>query len=194
MKYDKKSIENRKRMERILRRIIDILLTIVIYNMVLVSITAMNRIDQISILDYKAYVITTDSMEPNLKSGDVVVEKEEKEENLKVNDIITYQKGESKITHRITRIVKKENQNVYMTKGDNNKIEDTDGITYDKILGKEVIRIPFIGKIINLLNNQIVFLIFIFMLLLLYFWRIVIEEKKENRREKKIEEIHKKQY
>jgi len=194
MKYDKESIENRKRIERILRRIIDILLTIVIYNIVLVTISAMNRIEQITIFDYRAYVITTNSMEPKIKKGDVVIVKQEKEEDLKVNDIITFKKGESKITHRITSISKKDDKNLFITKGDNNKIEDTEGVTYEDILGKEVVRLPFIGKIITLLNNQIVFLIFIFLLLVLYFWRIVIEEKKENRREKRVEEIKKEQY
>ncbi len=67
MKYDIESIEKRKNTERILRRFIDILLTIVIYNIVLVTISAMNNIEDITIFKHKAYVITTNSMEPNIK-------------------------------------------------------------------------------------------------------------------------------
>lgn len=191
MRYDIESIEKRKNTERILRRFVDILLTIVIYNIVLVTISAMNNIEQISFFKHKAYIITTNSMEPSINAGDVIVVKEVNEEDLKVKDVITFKKGESKITHRISSIVKRDNKNVFITKGDNNNVEDTEGVIYENVLGKQVLRIPYIGKIISALNNQIVFLVFIFILLILYFLKIVTEERKENRREKKIEEIEK---
>ena len=191
MRYDIESIEKRKNTERILRRFVDILLTIVIYNIVLVTISAMNNIEQISFFKHKAYIITTNSMEPSINAGDVIVVKEVNEEDLKVKDVITFKKGESKITHRISSIVKRDNKNVFITKGDNNNVEDTEGVIYENVLGKQVLRIPYIGKIISVLNNQIVFLVFIFILLILYFLKIVTEERKENRREKKIEEIEK---
>ncbi|MBO6243725.1 MAG: signal peptidase I, partial [Clostridia bacterium] len=186
MRYDIESIEKRKNTERILRRFVDILLTIVIYNIVLVTISAMNNIEQISFFKHKAYIITTNSMEPSINAGDVIVVKEVNEEDLKVKDVITFKKCESKITHRISSIVKRDNKNVFITKGDNNNVEDTEGVIYENVLGKQVLRIPYIGKIISALNNQIVFLVFIFILLILYFLKIVTEERKENRREKKI--------
>ena len=188
MKYDSESIQRRRKIEMSLKKIVNVLLIIVIYNILLVMISAMNNIEQIQILGYKAYVITTNSMEPNIKAGDAIIVKKGKEENLKVNDVITFQKGANRITHRITEIIDKEGQKIYITKGDSNKIEDTEGVTYDKVLGKKIIRIPYLGKILNVLNNQLVFLIFVFILLVLYFWKIVAEDKKENRREKRIEE------
>ena len=124
-------------------------------------------------------------MEPNIHSGDIVIVKKYAEDDFKVGDIITFEQEGENITHRILNIEEDDLGKKYITKGDNNNIEDLTKITYGEIQGKKVIRIPYIGKIVQILNNEIVFLIIILILLILYFLKIQMDEKKENRREKK---------
>ena len=133
-------------------------------------------------------------MEPSIYYGDVVVIKECKEKELQTGDVITFKQNQEVITHRILKI--EENQQngekTYITKGDNNNIEDTEKITYSKIEGKCVLTIPYLGKTILALDNKIIVLLIILIILILSFYKIQRYEKIENRREKKkIEESKK---
>lgn len=175
----------RKPKTKTVKIVIDIILVILIYNMLLVGISCMNKIEEISLFGYKAYIITTNSMEPTINSGDTLITQNIKEEDLQVGDIITFKKKGVVISHRITDIEEKEGKKLYSTKGDNNTVEDLEKVEYSEIKGKAVLTIPKLGKLIQFLNNKIVFLVIILIILLLYFWKIHIHEKKEIRREKK---------
>ena len=175
----------RKPETKTVKIVIDIILVILIYNMLLVGISCMNKIEEISLFGYKAYIITTNSMEPTINSGDTLITQNIKEEDLQVGDIITFKKKGVVISHRITDIEEKEGKKLYSTKGDNNTVEDLEKVEYSEIKGKAVLTIPKLGKLIQFLNNKIVFLVIILIILLLYFWKIHIQEKKEIRREKK---------
>ena len=175
----------RKPKTKTVKIVIDIILVILIYNMLLVGISCMNKIEEISLFGYKAYIITTNSMEPTINSGDTLITQNIKEEDLQVGDIITFKKKGVVISHRITDIEEKEGKKLYSTKGDNNTVEDLEKVEYSEIKGKAVLTIPKLGKLIQFLNNKIVFLVIILIILLLYFWKIHIQEKKEIRREKK---------
>lgn len=131
-------------------------------------------------------------MEPSIKNGDVVITKKVPEEKIQVGDIITFKQDADIITHRISRI-EEENGKKYITKGDNNNIEDSSKITYQEIKGKEIITIPYLGKIINILQNKIVFWIILLIILIMCFYKIQKQEKSEIRREKKKIEDAKKQ-
>lgn len=128
-------------------------------------------------------------MEPSIKLGDVILVKNIKEEDLKVDDIITFEANGKNITHRITEI----QEAGYKTKGDNNNLEDEKKIRYFQIKGKVILTIPYLGKIIDILNNKIIFLIIVLIILILLFFKIGMEEKKEIRRNKKREEDQKNQ-
>ena len=78
MKYDIDSIEKRRKKEKNIKNILKIVLIILIYNLILLVVSAMDNKNDISILGFKAYIITTNSMEPTIKIGDVVICKEAK--------------------------------------------------------------------------------------------------------------------
>lgn len=178
-------IKQKKEQNATIKLVIDIILVILIYNILLVGISCINKIEETNIFGYKAYMITTNSMEPHIKEGDVIITKTEKEEKLQVGDVITFQKKGILITHRITNIEENQGRKIYTTKGDNNTVEDLEKVNYDEIKGKSILRIPQLGKIIMLLQNQIVFLLLILMILILCFWKLQLQEKKDIRREKK---------
>lgn len=192
MKYDKDAINIRKRNNKIIRRVCDIILIILMYNIILVAISNINKTDTINLFGYKAYIIKSNSMEPSIKSGDVVIVKKVPEENIKVGDIITFKQNTEIITHRISKIEEENNIKKYITKGDNNNLEDSEKITYEGIKGKNIITIPYLGKIINMLENKIIFLVILLVILILCFYKIQKQEKIEIRREKKKIEDEKK--
>ena len=191
MKYDVESINKRKEKTKILKRIMEIIAIILIYNIILIIVSSINGKD-FNILGYKAYIVETNSMEPTIKVGDIVIIKKVKVEKLNQGDVITFTQEGEVITHRITKIDVEESGTKYITKGDNNNTEDTIKVEHEDILGKEILTIPQLGKVMQLLNNKIILLIIILIILIWAFIRIQKKEKLENRREKKKIEENKK--
>lgn len=182
MKYDIESINKRKEKVKIIKKVVEIIAIILIYNIVLIAISSANKISLINIFGYKSYIIKTNSMEPTINNNDVIITKKVEKDEIKTGDVITFiQRGEI-ITHRITQI---NSDGVYTTKGDNNNMEDTFKITYEDIEGKHVLTIPYLGKIVQALDNKIVFLIITLIVLIFIFRAIQKQEKRESRKEKK---------
>lgn len=196
MKYDIESIEKRKKTEKTVKRIIFIILIILIYNFVLLFLSLANKIDNVSLFGYKAFIITTNSMEPQIKIGDVIITKKINEDEIKEGDIITFSiKDKEMITHRVSKIEKSGNETFYTTRGDNNNVEDKEKITINSIVGKKVLIIPKMGVFIGALENKIILLVVLLVILILLFSKIQKDEVKDNRRrKKKIEEDKKNKY
>lgn len=185
MKYELDNINRRNKNIKITKIIINIIVIVLLYNIILILISCVNKIDNISLFGFKAYIITTDSMKPSINKEDVVIVKKEKEDKFNIGDVITFKKDNKVITHRITNIEEQDGKKIYTTKGDNNNLEDHEKIDYSIIEGKNILTIPKLGYVVNILENQIVFLFIVLMLLILIFFKIRKQEKMENRREKK---------
>lgn len=166
--------------------ITNIILIILLYNLVLLGISFISKHDFNGFFRYKAYNITTNSMEPTINMGDIIIVKKVKdEENLKNGDIISFNKNGEIITHRIIDIVEANGEKRYITKGDNNNIPDLEKLSFSQIEGVKVISIPYLGKIIEFLENQIIFLIIILTILIIYLYKLNKTEKSEIRRDKR---------
>ena len=84
-------------------------------------------------------------MKPALQPGDLIISSVVKTDNIQLDDIVVFKTEDDTIlTHRI--ISKKGNE--FITKGDANNINDRGILTEDRIIGKQMVRIPFIGKLI----------------------------------------------
>lgn len=92
---------------------------------------------------YGLFIIQSGSMEPTIKTGSVAVDK--KFDDYKEKDIITFKRAEKIITHRITKIVEQNGENLYQTKGDANNGEDLILVRKNDVLGKVLFAIPFLG-------------------------------------------------
>ena len=128
MKYDIESIEKRKKNEKIFRNILKIILIILLYNIILLGISTMDNNEGSGICGLKSYIITTSSMEPDIKTGDVVICQKTDAKDLKEGDVITFNKNGEVITHRIIKIETNDEINYYITKGDNNTLEDNEKV------------------------------------------------------------------
>ena len=104
---------------------------------------------------YPVASVTSSSMWPVLKKGDVVLIKgiQDKVE-VNLGDIVVYTNSKGFTIHRVVKL----NENNLITKGDANNTEDK-SITYDKIIGKTVNyknkpwRLPWLGKISQLIKR-----------------------------------------
>lgn len=189
MKYDIDSIKRRKEVTKILvktTQYIAFILTIVlIYNIILVFKSKKNNNDNNGILGYNAFIITTNSMSPQINQGDLIITTQIKEKDLVKNQVITFKRNEEIITHRIIEIQEISGSKRYITKGDNNNVEDLEKILYSEIEGVQIFRIPYLGKLIILLQNSTCIFILIILLILIYCYLKRKQKIKRIRREKK---------
>ena len=187
MKYDEDSIRKRKKRANTLGKILYIILIILIYNLVLVGISFISKHDFNGFFGYKAYNITTNSMEPSINIGDIIIiiKNVKNEDTLKTGDVISFRKNDEIVTHRIIDIIETNGEKRYITKGDNNNIPDLEKLSFSQIEGIKVISIPYLGRIVEFLENQIIFLILILIILIIYLYRLNKTEKSELRREKR---------
>jgi len=107
--------------------------------------------------DYPMASITSGSMWPSLKQGDLVfIKGYENKEDIQKGDIIVYKNYIGFTIHRVIDL----NDYTVTTKGDANRASDSP-IEYDDIIGKAVsyngkpIRIPLLGNISILINKNI---------------------------------------
>mgnify|MGYP003186381641 FL=1 len=185
MKYDIEDIQKRKELHVRIRKLVYIFLVIILYNIVLLYMSYIDKFDTPSFYIYKAYVITTNSMEPELKKDDVVVIKKAKADNLKQGDIVTFKQNGETITHRIVQIDDIEDGKLYITKGDNNNVQDEQGLRFDQIEGKLVIKIPQLGKMVASFKNGIIIVLVLLISAIIYLNRITAKERSNIRRAKK---------
>ena len=185
MKYDIDDIQKRKELHARIRKLVYIFLVIILYNIVLLYMSYIDKFDTPSFYIYKAYVITTNSMEPELKKDDVVVIKKAKADNLKQGDIVTFKQNGETITHRIVQIDDIEDGKLYITKGDNNNVQDEQGLRFDQIEGKLVIKIPQLGKMVASFKNGIIIVLVLLISAIIYLNRITAKERSNIRRAKK---------
>ena len=81
-----------------------IIIPIIIYNLTLMIKSHINPTEIPDFFGFKSFVIISESMEPTIMTGDAILAKEVKQEELKVKDIISFQDGDSINTYRIVQI------------------------------------------------------------------------------------------
>lgn len=164
-----------------------IIIPIIIYNLTLMIKSYINPIEIPDFFGFKSFVIISESMEPTIMTGDAILVKEVKQEELKVKDIISFQDGDSINTHRIVEILEDNGIIKYKTKGDNNKKEDKELVTYDKIEGVYQFRIKGFGKIVEVIKNKITLVVLLIVLVLISACQVRINKKRLTRKEKRYE-------
>lgn len=132
---EKKQIDIKNIIKKILKSlnsiiyiILLVIVIILIYNIIQISI--LNK-PYMNIFGYSLFQVKTGSMSGTIEIGDIIVVKLTKD--VSENDIITYEKEQMLITHRI--IEKQENS--IITKGDANNVAD-EPIASQEVIGKVV--------------------------------------------------------
>lgn len=183
---------------KILKKILSVLLNIIIYLIILVAIilviimlnTKKNGVS--NVFGYVPLSIQTESMEPTIMTGDLVITKISNDtEDLQVGDIISFFAVEQNKTiiktHRITEVKKTSISTSYITKGDNNEAVDADPVAPGDIVSiYEGTKLNGVGKILDFLKSKwgffcciIIPLAVFFIYQVYHFIVVVIDEKKK---------------
>lgn len=133
-------------------KILNILVTCIVVLLALNLITTKSD-KMFKLIGFRTYTVLSGSMEPEFYPGDMVITQHKDKADIKLNDIVTYRDNEGIIiTHRIME----ETEEGYITKGDNNNVEDADILTEDNIIGEVKFSIPKIGYIMDFLSKPMV--------------------------------------
>lgn len=178
---------NRKKVRNTIIKILfyPIIIFILICNLALVFQKIREPGKNADLFGYKAFIIVSGSMEPNLKIGDIVIIKETELSSIQKKDIITFTENGELITHRISDIINKDGKIYFQTKGDNNTSVDSDLVIYENIEGKYVFKIEKIGLIVLKFQSITVVMFVVFIIYIIY--KIIAEkdDRKEARHEKR---------
>lgn len=135
----------------------------------------------------KSFTIVSESMEPKINKQDVIFIKEVDKDEIEVGDIISFKTGEIINTHRIVKIEEQNGEEVYITKGDNNKKEDRGYVKLNDIEGKYLFKIPKFGIIVEILKSKITLVILLVILVLISYYQVVLTKRKLKRKEERYE-------
>lgn len=169
-------IKNRKITKKIFKRVILIILIILFVVNLILSFE-----ENTHILGFYMFNIVSESMEPTFFKDDLVVVKKIELSNLQKGDIITFRQEDRIISHRIVKIIIEKGEMKFITKGDNNEVQDKDSIEINNIYGKVVFSIPKIGKLIHYIQNSRGF-INIFIFVIIVFVLVSLKDNQRNNR------------
>jgi signal peptidase len=135
----------------ILKTITSIALTIIILFAVCIA--------GVRLVGLNVYMVISPSMEPTCPVGSVIwVKKISDPSKLKENDVVTFRLTEkTTATHRIIEIKPDDTDPagyVFITKGDNNDNKDNVPLSPSKVVGKEIVTIPYLGYVANYIQHK----------------------------------------
>lgn len=164
MKYQIEEISKQIKIEKAIKKIIKtimlaILIALLISNIIMFYQTNIKHTEIPQVAGISVFNIVSGSMEPTININDLIVIKKCKESEIENEDIITYKKNDGTVvTHRIIRKNKENAETVYVTKGDNNPVEDNEVVEYSQVYGKYLFKIKGIGGFVEKLqkNNGVI--------------------------------------
>lgn len=128
-----------------------ILLPILIINLTLIVKSYVNEDEVPSLGGVFPMIVLTDSMYPEISSGDLIICNTAEAPEIAVGDVISFfdpmGSGTSVVTHRVLEIVEKDGELSFRTKGDNNNAEDQVLVPQENLIGIYRSRIPALGNV-----------------------------------------------
>lgn len=128
-----------------------ILIPILLLNITLILKSYMNKEEVPSVGGYLPMIVLTDSMYPEIKSGDLIICHTMKADEVKEGDIISFfdpeGNGTSVVTHRVISIHEENGVLSFRTKGDANNSEDRTPVPAESLVGVYRSRIPGAGNV-----------------------------------------------
>lgn len=123
--------------------------------------------------------VSSDSMEPTLKVGDVILVRSADAKDIHKDDIVTYKSKDGsmygrQVTHRVVTEPEEKNGTVYFqTQGDAPNAPLDKKITYDQIQGKYVRTLTLFGKVFNFFTTPTGIIIFIGVVIVLFGYEMI---------------------
>ena len=128
-----------------------ILIPILIINLTLITKSVVNKDEVPSVGGMLPLIVLTDSMVPEIYSGDLIICNTAEADEIEVNDVISFfdpaGNGTSIVTHRVIEIVEENGEIFFRTRGDNNNTEDKELVPAENLVGIYKMRIAGAGNI-----------------------------------------------
>lgn len=154
-------MEKTVKKNKVLNTIVNVLLVVAILLGIFCSFTAFvtkSGSGVPSLFGIRPFAVQSESMEPFFYKGDLIVDTVVKDPStLQPGDVITFWtviQGKRVLnTHRILEINDYDSFLSFVTKGDNNTMEDSMTVHQSEIVGKYAFRIPAVGSFIDFLQT-----------------------------------------
>ena len=166
-------------LKKVLSIAVQVLLWIIILLAALFAFTTLATRDNSNVASLAGYTpmsVLSDSMSPTFNRGDLIIIKKCGANDinaLQVGDIICFHtiiENEYALnTHRIVEVISENGNSRFITKGDNNAIQDQRNVVFGDIVGKYVGRLPYVGHVMQFLASSVGFLVVIVLPLLAFF-------------------------
>lgn len=128
-----------------------ILVPILLINLTLIAKSYINKDEVPHIGGYVPLIVLTDSMEPVIDGGDLIICRTTDPKEIKVKDIIAFidpaGNGTSILTHRVIEVVEQDGALFFRTQGDFNNTADKDLVPAEDLIGLYKSRIPDAGHV-----------------------------------------------
>lgn len=98
---------------------------------------------------YDSFIVTSGSMEPEIKTGSVIYVIEKDPSTIAINDTITFSRGDRFTTHKVIEKGSQDEEYYFRTKGIANEEPDPGRVNEQDIVGNVVLTVPYIGYILD---------------------------------------------
>ena len=184
-----------KKRFRVIKGIVNVLCWILVVFIVLtVALSLISRLNGStpSVFGYSIYRVSSGSMEPELKVGDIILDKVvENPEDLKVGDVITFKNddyGDLLVTHKVIKAPYEENGKLMLqTRGVANELEDKP-ISTDKVKGIMICKVDYLDTVYNVFLSPWGLLILIALIVIIFFDEIITIVKILTNNDKSVKE------
>lgn len=127
-------------------------------------------------------IVLTDSMYPDIKSGDLIICKTVDPKEIKEGDVISFydpaSKGTAVVTHMVIEIIEEDGKLSFRTKGINNNTEDRLPVSADKVIAKYTgVRIAGAGNLAIFMQSTTGLLVCVVLPIILFVGYDVIRRK-----------------
>ena len=111
------------------------------------------------LVGWRPVVVLSGSMAPALPVGGLAFLKPVNTSQVKAGDIISFQHGNVRVTHRVAEITKDaQGALAFRTKGDANNDVDSGLVPAASVDGREVFAVPYLGRVAKILDSRLGFL------------------------------------
>ena len=135
-----------------------ILAPVLIINLTLIVKSYTNSDEVPSVAGYLPLIVLTDSMVPEIYSGDLIICHTIDAEDVKTGDVIAFfdpaGNGTSIVTHRVIEVINENGEIEFKTQGDNNNTEDRLPVSEDSLVGIYKTRIAGLGNVAMFMQSS----------------------------------------
>ncbi len=167
----------------VLNFIYAIIVICILYNVIFSINTSISKKEYFKLYGISLFCMKTDLMKDDISKNDLIIVKEVEDKDLQDGDIIAYEVN-GKI--RINKIMYYE-QEEYTTKSNKNYYPDIEKTAINKIVGKNIVNIPFLGLVLELLQSKIASVFTLLFLIVIFSYNRYMYTKKKERGRKKRE-------